>query len=240
MVETPTQIAEARAAKFVFESWMIYLVLATPAFNGTPIAFVAADDSTYDLRRIKQALRTEGFSGTGLVSFDVTCHRSGKVPSGARVAFQVRDAGTDQLLAEFASIQAITDTTVSVSLPLRYYGRQVRLALDFTTDEQCRAYELECWNILLDEGSSSPAAEAEHKASMATDLIPKDYALHANYPNPFNPSTRFDFDLPKGANVAFLVFDVLGRRVATRKEGFHEPGYHSVVWEARNVASGVY
>lgn len=67
----------------------------------------------------------------------------------------------------------------------------------------------------------------------------------SNYPNPFNPSTKFNFDLPTAANVSLIVYDVLGREVAALVNGHHEAGYHSVTWSATNQpgsasASGMY
>lgn len=66
------------------------------------------------------------------------------------------------------------------------------------------------------------------------------YAMDANSPNPFNPSTQIRFQLPEGNNVVLTVFDVLGRKVAELVNGYLEPGYHSVTWDATSVASGVY
>ncbi|MBK8982766.1 MAG: hypothetical protein IPM38_10715 [Ignavibacteria bacterium] len=43
--------------------------------------------------------------------------------------------------------------------------------------------------------------------------IPSQYKLHNNYPNPFNPSTKIEFDLPEVADVVITVYDFLGRKV---------------------------
>jgi hypothetical protein len=69
---------------------------------------------------------------------------------------------------------------------------------------------------------------------------PDELLLHQNYPNPFNPSTQIRFQLPEGNNVMLTVFDVLGRKVAELINGYLEPGYHSVTWDATSFASGVY
>ncbi|UCD37551.1 MAG: immunoglobulin domain-containing protein [Fidelibacterota bacterium] len=75
--------------------------------------------------------------------------------------------------------------------------------------------------------------------------IPEEYALHANYPNPFNPSTRIRYDLPKAADVILTVYDLLGREVVRLVDGHMEPGYQQVIWngrtsDGREVPSGVY
>ena len=76
--------------------------------------------------------------------------------------------------------------------------------------------------------------------------IPTRFELFANFPNPFNPSTTIRYGVPEAARVSLIVYDVLGRRIATLA-GHNEQtaGYHAVVWDGRDeagrpVASGVY
>ncbi len=69
---------------------------------------------------------------------------------------------------------------------------------------------------------------------------PTVFALHSNYPNPFNPTTTLNYDLPEAANISLVVYDVLGRKVVELANGLHEAGYHLATWNASNVASGVY
>ena len=75
--------------------------------------------------------------------------------------------------------------------------------------------------------------------------IPKEFALHDNYPNPFNPVTTINYDLPKEGNVRLIIYDIMGREIAELNNGFMPAGYHSVKWNARNqfgaeVSAGVY
>ena len=66
------------------------------------------------------------------------------------------------------------------------------------------------------------------------------FALKQNYPNPFNPTTTISFTLPEGARARLNIYDVQGRIVVTLVDRVLGPGDHTVQWDARGVASGVY
>jgi hypothetical protein len=71
------------------------------------------------------------------------------------------------------------------------------------------------------------------------------FALGANRPNPFNPSTAFSYALPGRAPVALEIYDVSGRLVRVLVDAVQEAGAHEAVWngtdgDGRAVASGVY
>jgi len=70
--------------------------------------------------------------------------------------------------------------------------------------------------------------------------IPSVTALLGNYPNPFNPSTTISYELSTVSNVSLIVYDVLGRNVATLVDGIQQSGYHQVNFNGSNMASGLY
>ena len=70
--------------------------------------------------------------------------------------------------------------------------------------------------------------------------LPEKFDLKPNYPNPFNPSTQIAFDLPESTDVRLMVFDVLGRQVATLINQSMKAGTHTVSFDAQRLASGVY
>lgn len=86
--------------------------------------------------------------------------------------------------------------------------------------------------------------------SVATEeddiIVPSDYVLSPNYPNPFNPSTSFTFTLPIDKQVSVKIYDVAGRLVRTLVNNErYVAGTHQVTWDGRNqagsqVASGTY
>ncbi len=112
--------------------------------------------------------------------------------------------------------------------------------------------EYDGWNVYykvttLDHaGNESDPASAGTTTDVAGPGVPTRYQLHANAPNPFNPSTQIRYDVPvSGEVVSIRVFDVAGRLVRTLVEGPQSAGTRSVGWNGRDergraVASGVY
>jgi hypothetical protein len=71
--------------------------------------------------------------------------------------------------------------------------------------------------------------------------VVKQFKLYNNYPNPFNPSTIINYDLPGELNVTLKVYDILGREVATLVNNEKQAGgSYSVSFNASKFASGVY
>jgi hypothetical protein len=69
---------------------------------------------------------------------------------------------------------------------------------------------------------------------------PTKYALSQNFPNPFNPSTSFEFSVSGFGFVSLKVFDVLGREVATLVNEARPAGVYTIRWDASSFPSGVY
>lgn len=82
--------------------------------------------------------------------------------------------------------------------------------------------------------------------SVFTELLPTQTMMHSNYPNPFNPTTTFSFDIAVETKVELSVYDVRGRLVKKLIPGdTFGAGAHTVVWDGKNTsgaraASGVY
>jgi hypothetical protein len=79
----------------------------------------------------------------------------------------------------------------------------------------------------------------------ADELLPTTFAVSRNYPNPFNPTTTIDYQLPQTADVTLEIYNVLGQKVRTLVNTRMAAGRYQAVWDARNdagtsVGSGVY
>lgn len=69
---------------------------------------------------------------------------------------------------------------------------------------------------------------------------PLEFGLEANYPNPFNPTTTIRYTIPEASSVQLEVFTLTGQRVATLVSSEMPAGTHSLQFDAKSLASGVY
>ena len=87
-----------------------------------------------------------------------------------------------------------------------------------------------------------------HYGSLLADkneYLPSSYELHQNFPNPFNPFTKINYDLPTLSDVKIMIHDIMGREVITLVNGTKPAGYHDLIWNGLNsfgevVPSGMY
>jgi hypothetical protein len=70
--------------------------------------------------------------------------------------------------------------------------------------------------------------------------MPGTFVLNQNFPNPFNPSTRITYFVPKESFVSIKVYDFLGREVKTLVNNFQTTGSHEIVFDASDMPSGTY
>ncbi len=105
-------------------------------------------------------------------------------------------------------------------------------------------------------GANSPATQAGASFEAVTVTVqqnaqltlapPAAFALHSNYPNPFNPTTEIRYQLPEPATVSLVIYNTLGQRVRTLVSSEKQVGgYYRMTWDGRNearevVTAGVY
>lgn len=69
---------------------------------------------------------------------------------------------------------------------------------------------------------------------------PGNFSLSQNFPNPFNPETKINFQIPTSGNVTLKVYDNSGKTVATLINSSMDAGYHTATFNASSLPSGVY
>ena len=95
------------------------------------------------------------------------------------------------------------------------------------------------WEIVL------PQAATETAVAEAEGVVPAEFALAQNFPNPFNASTTIAFQLAFASQVELAVYNISGQRVRTLISGSLPAGHHRLQWDGRNdrgepAASGAY
>ncbi len=92
---------------------------------------------------------------------------------------------------------------------------------------------------LIDSGPCITSALVENK------ILPKDYNLYENDPNPFNPITTISYELPEQSTVSLTIFDVRGQEITTLQNAETPPGKYEVQWKGLDqqgnpVSTGVF
>ena len=70
--------------------------------------------------------------------------------------------------------------------------------------------------------------------------MPSEFILFQNFPNPFNPSTTIQFQIPNSQFTTLRVYDTLGKEVSTLVSKKLNPGNHTCTFDGSNLASGIY
>ena len=91
----------------------------------------------------------------------------------------------------------------------------------------------------IDEGA------LEVQLSIIDETLPVTYNLQNAYPNPFNPVTTLQYDLPEDALVNITIYDMMGRVIKTMVNSQQNAGFKSIQWNATNnlgqpVSAGLY
>jgi len=100
-------------------------------------------------------------------------------------------------------------------------------------------------DVYADNGPFALTIDGAQLNINGSDLIPESFALYANYPNPFNPTTTISYDLPERAQVTFGLYDILGKQIKTLVNQSQDAGKRIAVWDGtdnlgRQVSAGVY
>ena len=98
---------------------------------------------------------------------------------------------------------------------------------------------------LWDSDTISVDITASHSGITKKEMLPLKYCLYPNFPNPFNPFTTIEYDIPKITKIRVRIFNVLGNHIRTLVNRRQAPGHYSLTWDGQdkqhhNVPSGIY
>lgn len=102
------------------------------------------------------------------------------------------------------------------------------------------------FSLTLDPNSQVTNAQGAVLSGINLDIpavdgsVPTVFALGLNYPNPFNPSTTIQYDLPVAGHVTLVVYNMLGQVVDKLVDDQQNAGAYKIRWDASKMSSGVY
>jgi hypothetical protein len=70
--------------------------------------------------------------------------------------------------------------------------------------------------------------------------IPQEFSISDAYPNPFNPTTSFNFSVPKSSHVTINIYNSLGQLVDNLVNDIKSNGTYKINWNASSFGSGIY
>jgi len=85
-----------------------------------------------------------------------------------------------------------------------------------------------------------PGDQNECSSMNLINAQPADYQLFAPFPNPFNPLTKIEYNLPYDVDISLIIYDIIGRQVEILYDGIQYQGNYIISWDASNYSSGVY
>ena len=99
---------------------------------------------------------------------------------------------------------------------------------------------IDATNIIIAQLNKLAKHSDSGNGTNISKVIPKNYSLSQNFPNPFNPTTVIRYALPENAHVSLRVYNLLGQQVAELVNREEAAGYYEVKFDGSRLASGIY
>jgi hypothetical protein len=204
-----------------------YLIIAHT--NMDDVQFISEPDSGYSVDNLSPS-----------VPAGLTVVREGD--NGALVTWEQNgepDLSHYELYRDVNPIFDVTETTM-ISTQIDTFFIDESLVNDITYYYRLIAKDY--------HGNLSDATESASILIVDVDgnsTLPLSFTLSQNVPNPFNPSTTINYELPEDSDVSLIIYDVRGNLVEILESGTRGVGSHSVTWngtasDGRLISTGIY
>ncbi len=125
-------------------------------------------------------------------------------------------------------------------VPITYYNPRTPTTATIAiqiTEEDTDTPNVGAYFLLDDLSLSGIADVPESPVSLG---LPSTFSLYPNFPNPFNSTTTFRYDVKQTGPVTLTIYDLLGQKIATLVNEPHLTGTYSITWNASDLPSGTY
>ncbi|MCU7513914.1 MAG: S8 family serine peptidase [Ignavibacteria bacterium] len=233
-----------------------YFSLQDISLDGKPVKFMEVSDTIRikDISSLNKYMITEPFTLTDNskflfnLNYGVTDSSKGLRALGkeGNISYSV-----DLLDEEGKVLQSLNLITFSKALFFKNKqssfqvnmkgigNKNVRMRLNTDVNFNAECFLVDSHSLPDENGRMYKAAETE-MINYSGEKVIKEYAISRNYPNPFNPSTVIDYQVPKTSKVTLKIFDMLGKEVTTLVNEVKEMGRYSVKFDASVLPSGTY
>ncbi len=162
------------------------------------------------------------FSSGGNRTFDVTVED----------VLEIDDLDIAAQVGQWAAYTETLNVTVSDGQLNILFEREARVAV------------VSAIEVVGPEGLAKRGIAEEH-LPLQSEIVPDEFKLFQNHPNPFNPETQIRYALNKDGQITLRIYNMLGKAVRTLVNEHKNAGAYQVMWDARNdngvrVPSGVY
>ena len=234
--------------------WSLHLggqLLAAPVIDANGTLYVGSTDSNMyavnlSSKNIAWTFKTNGsiqytaaISPAGYIYFDNDAGQLYCVDNTGNMRWSFNDPGdglqvVGPILCNNGMVYAGAGTKSIIAL---YDGNGIQ-----SSASRVSSVNTPIWGTFQGNNQRTGIQPVQIVSSVSEDnnKIPASYALYANYPNPFNPSTIISYDIPKLSQVTLVIYDVLGRQVAELVDGEKAPGSYQVTFDATGLSTGVY
>lgn len=195
------------------------------------------------------AIRVEVTDGRDETHMEWTVHL---VTTIELASFSGQFNGFDGVLISWVTSREVGNTGFDILRSLRQDGEFEKVNSEVISVSENGNYEFSDQSVKTGqryyyvlEDIDLNGGRSQHGPIMVDIVAPQSFVLNQNFPNPFNPDTKIQYELPEAAQVDIRIFDVLGREVRTLVNERIDPGFHEVTWNGRDdsgvqVSSGVY